>query len=490
VPKLPTKVLADLNAEKCSVMHKPVDPLNVGHAPDDLENSSAIETSSSAGVQVSASYLRFVIMMTMSALTFSYMDRQIIGILLQAIKVDLRLSDTALGLLGGIAFGIFYGAFSMPIARLADTRARRRDVVAIAIAVWSLMTTLCGTAQNFVQLFLCRVGVGVGEAGSMPASYSLISDYFPKERRARVISICGLGLWLGSVLGLVVGGWALTQFGWRKTFFLVGIPGLFFAMIYGLTVREPPRGGASQSSQNASVLQTVITLFRIRSYLFIVIAAATYTIGIFGFSTWIPALLIRTYGMTPGEVGLHLAAVVGISSVAGTLSGGFLADYLARHDLRWPVWLLALACLIAFPCTAMMLLCRHQWTIIIAFYSMTTFLLSLPQAPIISMVHLVVPPAMKASAVAFILLGTSIIGGGLGPLIIGILSDSLQPVAGTRSLQIALGLSGPLLLFPAYCFWRSAKTLRHDAGLDRFTTSVAGEKRLVMRHSYNRRNLP
>ena len=215
------------------------------------------------GFSFSTAYRRYILGLLLAVYIFNFLDRQILAVLLQSIKLEFSFSDTQLGLLGGLAFAVFYSVLGIPIAWLAD-RFNRRNIIAVALCLWSAMTAACGLTTGFTSLFLTRVGVGVGEAGGLPPSYSLLSDYYPPERRGTAMAVMGMGIPLGVLCGFLVGGWVNQYFGWRTAFMVVGIPGVLLAILLWFTLRESPRGlfdntgMAGRTPTSRSTLRTVI----------------------------------------------------------------------------------------------------------------------------------------------------------------------------------------------------------------------------------------
>src|SRR5262245_16966802 len=282
---------------------------------------------------------------------FNFVDRQILAILLQPIKQDLGVSDTAMGFLTGFAFAIFYAGAGLPIARWADT-GTRRTVIALGLAIWSAMTAASGLARSFAELALARIGVGIGEAAGSPPAHSLLSDYFPPARRATALAIYSSGIYVGVMIGYLLGGWINEFFGWRAAFFVVGLPGLGLAVAVRLTLREPRHGHADSVSDAAAVHSTRDVLrfvWRRRSFRHIALGAATHAFVAYGSAAWSPTFLIRVHGMRTGEIGTWLGLIAGIAGGTGALVGGLLSDRLARRDQRWHAWLVALAAIANLP---------------------------------------------------------------------------------------------------------------------------------------------
>ena len=289
----------------------------------------------------------------------NFVDRSILSLLLEPIKLELSLSDSQLGLLGGLAFAVFYTFLGIPIAALADRRSRVK-ILAVSMVIWSAMTALCGLASNFWMLLMARIGVGVGEAGASPPSHSLISDYFPIETRATALSIYALGIPFGTMIGNYVGGWGADELGWRQTFYLVGIPGIFVAMIVALTLREPPRGmsdvkvgvaNANQQKPDAPKVKDVLNfLWGKMSFRHLSFAAGLHAFVSYGASTWNAPFFTRIHSMSSTDLGAALALVAGIGAI-GTFAGGYLSDKLSERtgDKRWYFWLPGIATVIMVP---------------------------------------------------------------------------------------------------------------------------------------------
>ncbi len=417
----------------------------------------------------SKTYRWYVLGMLGVGYAFSFMDRQILSILLEDIRAEFVLSDMQLGLLSGIAFALFYATLGIPIARLAD-RFNRVNIVATAVAVWSAMTVLCGAASNFWQLFLARVGVGIGEAGGSPPSHSIISDYFKDDERSFALSIYSLGTSLGMLFGLVMGGFVAEYYGWRWAFVAAGVPGLALAILLKLTVREPSRGGAEAAvtaptdmrsksvKQQDSMLQTFKILWANRAYRMVNLA---HMLGVFvgyGFTVWKPPLYLRQFDLSQSEVGMIVGFSAAAFGVPGMLLGGYLADRLFRRDARGPALLCAVAVLLATP-AYLLALWSEDWVITTAFIAAGIFLYSLSHAPGLAIVQTVVEPERRAQAAAYVFFVSNLLGLGVGPLLVGSLSDAFSAEYAERSLNVALGIITFVLLGAAAMYWRTARAL-------------------------------
>jgi MFS family permease len=409
-------------------------------------------------------YRTYVLTMLVIVYVFNFLDRQIVTILAEPIKVDLLLSDTQIGLMTGLAFAVFYTVLGIPIARLAD-RANRVTIISIALVVWSGMTAVCGLAQNFVQLLAARIGVGIGEAGCSPPAHSLISDYFPPEQRASALSIYALGIPIGSILGVLAGGWVAEFFGWRMAFFLVGVPGIALAVVFKLTVREPIRGlhdaAASSTAVQLPLSDTIRILVRNRTMAHIAIGGALTAFVGYGLGQWLPAFFIRTHGLGVGETATYFGLVLGVASAAGTFLGGAIADRLAARDQRVYAWLPAAGVLVAFPFFVVALLLDQPYLAIALL--VTPYLLnSLWLGPAFGTIQNLAPMRMRALASAILLFVINIIGLGFGPLVVGVVSDLLSGVFGAESLRYSILISTVAYFWAGAHFLMAGRTIRQD----------------------------
>jgi predicted MFS family arabinose efflux permease len=290
--------------------------------------------------EYSTAYKRFALVMLTIVYAFNFIDRQILVILQEPIKADMGLSDAQLGLLTGFSFALVYVTAGIPIAYWAD-RGNRRNIVSMALAVWSGMTALSGFVQNYAQLLLARVGVGIGEAGGSPPAHSMISDYFQPERRGTALSFYSMGIYIGILIGFALGGVIAQNFGWRTAFLVVGIPGVLFAVVLRITVKEPRRGRWDNLDGDAKrpTVRETLTLLRQRpSFWYIAIGCALTSYVSYGNGNFFPSFLIRSHGLSLAQVGIILALVAGIAGAIGTFLGGYLSDRLGVNDKRWYLW--------------------------------------------------------------------------------------------------------------------------------------------------------
>ncbi|HTK98327.1 MAG TPA: MFS transporter [Pseudomonadales bacterium] len=396
---------------------------------------------------------------------FNFIDRSVLALLAQSIKDDLQISDTALGLLGGLAFAVFYTGLGIPIARLAD-KGNRRNILVVCLSIWSAATALCGLAHSYAYLLLARIGVAVGEAGGSPPSHSMISDMFPQHRRATALGIYALGIPVGSMIGALAGGWINDAFDWRTAFMIVGLPGLLLAVVVRLTLQEPPRGVSEPVRVEAGAAPPIGAVFRLLwqrpSFRWLSMSAGFQAFVSYGAGAWIPPMFERTHGLSSSQIGTALFWL-GFASVIGTFAGGWYGDRLGRRDVRWYMWLPALTTLAWLPFQAFCYLTSDPW---LAFWVMAipNVLGSYWLAPVFSLTQGLVGLRMRAVAASIMLFVLNIIGMGLGPGFVGILSDLLDAYTslGLESLRWSLVISLSFALVAVYCCMRGARSLQED----------------------------
>jgi len=386
---------------------------------------------------------------------FNYLDRSLLGLALPSMKAEMHISDTALGLISGLAFLLFYSILGIPIASLAD-RYNRRNIIAIGFAFWSCMTLFTGWVANIWQLALTRFLMGAGEACGIAPSNSIISDLFRAERRPLAFSIFGTAVSISSILFYPVIGWIGQVHGWRAMFVAAGIPGAFLALLFFLTVREPERGASEArriARQNKEGFRTSLSfLIRSRAYLCIVGGATFMGLNVFAASVWTPTFLTRVHGMTLMEVAATTGPIRGVFGVAGVLLGGLLIDRLARRAVHWRMTIAAIACLLAAPVELVFILADDS-RIWLSAYAVSAFLLLVHQGPVFAAVVSVARLRMRAVATSILLFSSALIGQALGPLIVGALNDLLHPSLGDMAIRYSMliiavtaALGGLLLL--------------------------------------------
>ncbi len=423
---------------------------------------------SSTPAPLSAGCKRYALGLLVVVYVFNFVDRSILSILLESIKEEFQVSDTFLGLLSGPAFAVLYTFVGLPIARWSD-RGPRASIIALAIFVWSGMTAMTGLAQNIIHLLLARVGVGIGEAGCTPPAHSLIADYFPPARRATAMAIYSLGIPIGGGIGFLAGGWLDEFFDWRTAFIVVGLPGVLLALLVKLTLQEPERGaydGASEQSAPAvSMRQAIRFMYRLKSFRHLSIAAALHAFYGYGSSAFLAAFFRRSHDMDPGELGTWFAAIALTGGAAGTFLGGFLGDRLGARDKRWYMWTPALATAIFIPFAVLLYLWSEPYVALLLYFP-GSVLGGMYLGPTFAMTQSLVPVHMRATASAILLFIINLIGLGLGPQSVGILSDLLAASFDNESLRYAL-----LIVVTSFAAWSvihylcAARTLRQDLEL-------------------------
>jgi len=431
-----------------------------------------LATVSVPATEVTERQRRYTLFLLLLIFTFSNIDRHILAVLLEPIKHELKLSDTQLGFLSGLAFAVFYSTLGIPMAMWADRRGRK-NVILLALAVWSAMTVLCGMATNFVHLALARMGVSIGEAGSSPPSNSMIADLYPPNRRATAMSIYALGINIGILAGFMIGGWINQLYGWRVAFYVVGAPGLILAAIGWFTLREPPRGHADGWSGATVIAPPLGAIFRhvwkTKSIRHIIAGASLSSFVGYGGVAWTASYLIRNHGMTTGEAGSIIGLYVGFAGGLGVYVGGVLADRLGHYDQRWGLWLIAVSGLISAPFYAGFLL-TDSTVFALALWAIPVFVSVFYVGSTGAWVQGLTPLGMRSVVPAVNLLIINVIGLGLGPMTVGVLSDLLEPSYGIDSLRRALLIVGSAWLWGGLHFYLASRTLREDlAGMDKST---------------------
>jgi MFS family permease len=426
----------------------------------------------SQATTIGPNYRKYALGILLIGYIINFVDRSILSLLLEPIKLELALTDSQLGFLGGLAFAVFYTFLGIPIAALADRRSRVK-ILAVSMVIWSAMTAICGLANNFLTLLLARIGVGIGEAGASPPSHSLISDYFPIETRATALSIYALGIPLGTMIGSFVGGWGADTLGWRYTFFLVGVPGIIFAFVVWFTLREPARGMSDikLSQPSAAPIETappppVKTVLKLlwskTSFRHLAFAAGLHAFVSYGAGTWNAPFFIRIHEMSLTDIGSILAAIAGIGAI-GTFFGGYISDKLSdrTNDKRWYFWVPGIATLVMVPFQLVAYLYGGVW-VVVASLMMVAILGSAYLGPSFAMTQALVSLRMRAVASAILLFVLNLIGMGLGPYFVGILSDLLTPEFGIYSIRYAMCVAVMVNVWAACHYFLGARTMRGD----------------------------
>jgi MFS family permease len=395
---------------------------------------------------------------------FNFVDRQILSILLPAIRDEFEVGDTVLGLLAGTAFALFYVVLSVPIAQLAD-RVNRRNLIAVAVAIWSGMTALSGLAANIWQLALARIGVGVGEAGCSPPAHSMIADYYPPEKRSTAMGFYTLGISAGIMVAYLAGGWVAQNIGWREAFFIVGVPGLLLALVVRFTVAEPQRGASEQridSGRQPQLIDVARFLIGRRSFLYMAVAAGLSSFVGYAVVNFMPSFVVRSFGMELAVLGFWLGMIYGIAGGFGFFMGGYIADHVGRSGHRRALSFIALTVFVtAFFYAAVFLSSSVLWCL--ALFVIPSVTSNVYLAPVLSQTQSLVSLRMRAVASSVVLLIINIIGLAMGPPITGFISDALEPGYGSESMRYSLLIvSSVLLPLAAWCYYQAGKSIESD----------------------------
>ena len=417
--------------------------------------------------QFTPRYRNYVLFILTCGYVLNFVDRQVMTILLEPIKAEFGASDTQMGLISGLAFALFYATLGVPVARLAD-RWSRRNVLAISMATWSAVTAACGMAGSFWQLALLRVGVGIGEAGGTPPSQSLLTDYFPKERRALAQGVLATAPNIGVLVGLFGGALIAEAFGWRTVFFVFGVPGVGLALLLFFTVKEPIKVKPQGLEADRSMMSALSGIIRLPSFFMIALGVGFAAIPGYGLGVWSPSFLVRVHGMSLVDAGLWLG-IIGLSGgTLGTILSGVLADRLALRDNRWQLWIPAVGLMVALPLQALFLLWPASAVFTIAgktapvalvFMGLSSVFACFWIAPSYAAVQNLVPSHWRTQASALLLLVFNLLGLGLGPLLVGMLSDGLSSF-GTASVRWALLSSLSMGYVAITCYWFGAAKYR------------------------------
>jgi predicted MFS family arabinose efflux permease len=406
-------------------------------------------------------YRNYVLIMLTLVYVFNFVDRQLLIILQESIKRELRLTDTQLGLLSGFTFAIFYVTLGIPIARLAD-KGNRRNIVATSLGLWSIMTAVSGFARNFFQLLLARIGVGVGEAGGSPPAHAMISDYFPPQKRSTALSLYSTGIYIGVLIGFLMGGYLNQHLGWRNAFFVLGAPGLIFSLLLYITVKEPKKGATDAEANppiEAPSFATVLKLlYSSKAFVFLALATGLHVFCIYGLLNWAPSFLSRLHGMKNSEIGVSLGLIFGLGGAIGSNAGGLLTDYFGKKDKRNYLKAPAYAILISIPFVAGALFMQNTFFSLFCLGAWA-FLHSMYLGPSIAVAHGLVPAPMRALTSAILFLVLNLVGLGFGPLVVGLISDLLKPALSTQSLRWAMSITLIVSAGSAYLFFAAAKKM-------------------------------
>ena len=442
---------------------------------DQITHSAPV-SSGAENFKVSEGYRWYVVWLLFVVYVLNFVDRQILTILFEPIRQEFDFSDTQMGLLGGFAFAVVYSVLGIPIARLAD-RKNRVTIISIALFVWSFFTVLTGRATTFGQFFAARVAVGIGEAGCTPPAYSIIGDYFEKARRTTAIAIYSMGIYGGVFVGYLVGAQVAEAYGWRMAFYVVGLPGIILALIVKFTLREPPRGfadGVVTATTPPPIKQVLGKLLTKATFWHLSFATALHAFVGYGVNGFHPSFLIRTHGLTVGEAGTVLAVVSAVSGIGGTWFGGWLADKMSqsRSDVRWQLWTPGIATLLNVP-AALLAYSLADQNIVIAMMFVSLVFGVMYLGPSYATMQRLVDIRERALGSAVLLLIVNLIGLGLGPTLVGVVSDIMNTrfvaeglasdVARAQGLRWALGIMVCINAWSFLHYMIAAKTLVRDS---------------------------
>lgn len=425
--------------------------------------TSAAGTTEAIARQPARRYLVLGLLTIIYALNF--LDRTIFNVLIEPIKKEFALSDTAMGLLAGFGFVLFYSLMGIPIARVAD-RLNRRNIVAIALAFWSAMTFFCGMAQSVTTLALARIGVGIGESAGTPASQSMVADLFGKNERPRALGVYAIGTYLGVFLGYFIGGYVNQHYGWRMAFFSAGLPGIVLAAVLWLTVSEPRRGGARQDGLAETFTPeplgpTLAFLASQKSFVIVLIGFCLTTYTNYATSAWIPPFLARVHHLSSAEIGTYAGTFKGLCGMAGTLVGGLVVAQISQRDDRWKLWAPAIMSGLAGPVFAVCML-TSSFPVMVAALALTSFLVGFHLGPIFAIAQTVARPSMRALASAIVLLTATCFGQGVGPLAVGMINDALKGSYGADAVRYSLLSAALTTMLGALLFAFAARSIRGD----------------------------
>ncbi|MDR6773242.1 MFS transporter [Azospirillum sp. BE72] len=430
---------------------------------------------------ISIHHRRYALTMLFLVYMLNFVDRQIVNILAEPIKRELGLTDWQLGSLTGLSFAIFYATLALPIARWAE-RANRVRIVALSAITWSFFTAVCGVAQTFAQLFLARVGVGVGEAGCTPASQSLISDYTTREKRASALAFFSMGIPAGSLVGMVVGGLIADSLGWRASFALVGVPGIILGLLAYFTLPEPRKSSfaASEAQSAPSLREALDELGSKRTYIWLTVAMVAMSFGIYSNLAFQSSHFLRNHAEglgalavglndltgirlgTTGFLGTVLGLIVGICGAAGTWLGGWATDRGVRSNLNAYATIPAAAAL-CLPFALFTTYTTSNTVAALCLMGLPMMLQSIYYGPIFAAVQSLVRPRTRATATAIFLFFANLIGLGLGPLSVGLISDLLARTMGSGdAIRWALISTSLVYVLAAAAFMVARKSIRQD----------------------------
>ena len=412
---------------------------------------------------VSSARAHWILLLVTLVYAVNFIDRNILNVLLQPIKQEFQLSDTMLGFMSGIGFTTLYVLASLPLARLAD-RGSRVVVISSCLAVWSAMTALCGLAGSALQLVLARCVVGVAEAGSGGPGQALLADVFPKEKRARAMSLLATATFLGVMLAFVLGSAINKAWGWRMVFVAVGLPGLLLAVVMALTLRGLPRASGAGTAARNSAPRIADALRFLGSQRSIVLATLAFCLSSFASAaimTWVTPMLQRVHGLSNLQAGLMAGPVLGAAGIVGGVIAALVMTRLSMRDMRWTLWAAALSMAFAAPAMAAFCFAPSPGSALAAL-ALTTACSGFQIGPFVAALQSATQPRLRALTGALNMAATTLLGWGLGPLVVGVLSDHLSPGLGAQALRWAMLVGPAALLAGAAVAMVAARSLPDD----------------------------
>lgn len=424
-------------------------------------------------MNTSNKYRHYALAILTITYVFNFVDRQLLAILLEPIKNEFGVSDTAMGLLYGLAFSLFYATLAIPIARLAD-RSNRRNILAVAAGLWSIMTVACGFAMNFWQMLAMRIGVAVGEAGGVPPSQSMVNDLYPPEQRARAMAVFSSATFIGTIVAMVGGAYIAQKYGWRMTFLVVGAPGVLLALIIRFTIAEPKRGAWDEPSkqpelkqEQLGLIETFKSMWHTPSLRYLILGCASAGLGGYALGYWAPAFMMRVHGVSIMQAGIMIGGLGAVAGLTGSIFGAWLCDRFAKNNRNWLLYIPAISLIISMPMLVFFLmfpesstftLGEHIIPTTIIIYCVASFIGSWWAAPTYVAVQELVAPNQRTLACAILLFTMNLIGFGLGPLFVGIFSDLLTPTYGNDGVRYALVIMMCSFIPAIFFYLRAGKT--------------------------------
>lgn len=409
----------------------------------------------------------YLVFLLAAILAFNGLDGTAIGIALPSIKSALHLTDTELGVLTGIAFSLFYSTLGIPLGRWSD-RGNRVVIISLTTGLWGVMVMLVGATRSFLQLLMVRIGVAVGEAGCVPAAYSLIADYFAREERPQALASYWLGAYVSILVGYVGTGWLTFRYGWRTMFFCIGVPSVLVAPVAWLTLRDPRRATPRSVPRSIAhteapgIVQVIQALWGNRTFRYVVAVTCVNALFGSGLVIWQPSFFTRSYGIRAEQLGMAMSIVYGLGGIIGVYSGGYLASRYAPKNERLQLTVLALLNVGYGVISACIYLSKSSY-ISLGLLGVTCIGGTLGAGPLFATTQMVIPERMRAVSISVMYLLSNLVGGGLGPLLVGTVSDAFHPYLGSESLRYALMAVCPGYLLGGWLMWQAARSVTADA---------------------------